>query len=86
VLFLRAFALRQIENESDTLMPVFFEGCRADQHGNTAAVFPEILFLVRLRTPGLHHLGQPLSYIDFTPSGGVSSVQLMRPETRSSRS
>src|SRR5262245_7371657 len=38
-------ALRQVEHESDTLIPAFLEGRRADQHGNAAAVFPEVLLL-----------------------------------------
>ena len=50
--FLGAFALRQIEHESDTLIPAFLEGRYADQYGNTAAVFPEVLLLKRWKNPG----------------------------------
>src|SRR4029453_11787655 len=64
----RAFALRQVEHESDTLIPAFLEGCRADQHGNTAAVFPEVLLLKRLQTPGHLQLGHA-SFIAVTPFG-----------------
>ena len=64
---LGAFALRQVEHESDTLIPAFLEGRRADQHGNTAAVFPEVLLLKRLQTPGHLQLGHPASFIAVTP-------------------
>ncbi len=66
---LGALALGQVEHESDTLVPVFFEGRHADQHGNTAAVFPKVLLLKRLQTPGHLQLGQPASYIGVTPFG-----------------
>src|ERR1700741_5417306 len=49
--FLGPLALGQVEHESDPFVPAFFEGCRADQHGNTAAVFPEILLLDRPQSP-----------------------------------
>src|SRR6202043_348257 len=45
-------ALGQVEHESDALTPASFEGRRADQHGHTAAIFPEILFFVWLKSPG----------------------------------
>ena len=45
-------ALRQVEHESDTLIPAFLEGRHADQHGDTAAVFPKVLLLKRLKRPG----------------------------------
>src|SRR5271170_3778108 len=49
---LGASALRQVEHESDTLVPAFLEGCHADQHGNAAAVFPEVLLLKRPKSSG----------------------------------
>src|ERR1700758_5209776 len=48
--FLYALALRQVEHESNTLIPAFLEGCHADQHGNTAAVLSEVLLLKRLKS------------------------------------
>src|SRR5713226_4540706 len=65
--FLGAFALCQVEHESDTSIPAFLEGRRADQHGNTAAVFPEVLLLKRLQAPGHLQLGYPASFIAVTP-------------------
>src|SRR5262249_15866473 len=65
--FLGPFALRQVERESDTLISAFLEGRRADQHGNTAAVFPEVLLLKRLQAPGRLQVGQPPSFIPVTP-------------------
>jgi hypothetical protein len=65
---LGALALCQIKHESDTLIPAFLEGRRADQHGNTDAVFPEVLLLKRLQTPGQLQLGQT-SFIGVTPFG-----------------
>src|SRR4029077_9208758 len=41
--FLGALALGHIEHESDALISAFIEGRYTDQHGNTAAVFPEVL-------------------------------------------
>ena len=49
----RPLALGQIEHEGDTLVPAFFEGRRAEQHGHTAAVLPEVLLLERLQAPAL---------------------------------
>jgi len=43
-------AFRQVEHESYTLISAFLEGRHADQHGNAAAVFPEVLLLKRLQT------------------------------------
>src|SRR4029077_2047332 len=65
--FLYALALRQVEHESDTLVPAFFDGCQADQHGNTAAVFPKVLLLKRRQTPGYFQLRQPPSFIAVKP-------------------
>ena len=48
---LGALALRQIKHESDTLISAFLEGRRADQHRDTAAVFPKVLLLKRLKLP-----------------------------------
>src|ERR1700676_2031426 len=48
----RPLALGQIEYESNTFLSAFFEARRADQHGHTAAVFPEILLLERLHGSG----------------------------------
>src|SRR4029077_4090556 len=66
---LRALALRQIKHESDTLIPAFLEGRRADHHRNTAAVFPEVLLLKRLQAPSHLQLGQMASFIAVTPFG-----------------
>jgi hypothetical protein len=41
-------ALGQVEDESDALVPAFFEIRRTHQRGHTAAVFPEILRFIRL--------------------------------------
>src|SRR6185437_14859137 len=50
--FCSAFALRQIENEGNTLVPIFLEGCRADQYRYTTAVLAEELLFDRLQTAG----------------------------------
>src|SRR3954463_13997449 len=44
-IFLHSPLLRQIENESDTIVSAAFKECAAEQHGNSGAVFPEELFL-----------------------------------------
>src|SRR5882757_1652182 len=64
--FLGARALRQNEHECDTLIPAVLEGRHADQHGNTAAVFPEVLLLKRLQTSG-HHMLLDQSRITIPP-------------------
>src|SRR5262249_47408625 len=56
-------ALGQIEHEGDTLAPALFEGCRADQYGNAAAVFPEIFLLERTQAPGHLELRHPPLYV-----------------------
>src|SRR5258705_6765503 len=45
------FAVREIEDERDPLILTFFEARYTNQHGHTAAIFPEILLLERLHAP-----------------------------------
>src|SRR5258708_25798345 len=81
---LRALPLRQVEHESDTLIPAFLEGRRADQHGNTAAVFPEVFLLDRPQNPG--HLvllyqsrisSPPLQWCEIRPAYATCDEVLM---------
>src|SRR5258708_36760258 len=44
--------LTQIVYECDTLVPSFLKQCTSNQHGHAAAIFPKILLLVWLNTPG----------------------------------
>src|SRR5581483_4270683 len=45
---LSALAVRQIEYERDALVAALFEQRASNQHGDTAAILSEKLFLVRL--------------------------------------
>src|SRR6202035_2931269 len=45
--FLGALALRQIEDERDTLVAAFFEQRASNQHGDEAPIFSKKLLLVR---------------------------------------
>src|SRR5438445_4370899 len=50
-LFLGALLFAQLEDERDTLVSTFKQ-CTSNQHGHAAAIFPEKLLLVWLRSPG----------------------------------
>ena len=41
----------QINNESDALVPTVFGECTTKQYRHAAAIFPEVLLLVRLNDP-----------------------------------
>jgi len=49
---LRLLAHGQIEHEGDALVPTFLEARCADEYGDTAAVFPEVLLLERCAGSG----------------------------------
>src|SRR5689334_12036174 len=49
---LGTFALRQIEHERDAFTAAFFEQRASNQHRHATAIFAEILFLERLKSPG----------------------------------
>src|SRR5208337_395072 len=49
---LRPLLLGQIKDESDALVSAFFEDRPANQHGHTATIFTEILFLERMCRSG----------------------------------
>jgi len=50
-LLLLPLARGQSVHESDVFRPVWFEPGYADRYGNTAAAFPDVYLLVRLRSP-----------------------------------
>jgi len=47
--FLRSLLLGQIEDESDTVVPIAFEECAAEKYRYAAAIFPEVLLLEGLK-------------------------------------
>src|SRR4029077_12704858 len=49
-------AIAEIQHEGDTLVALFVEIGRADQHRHTATVLAEVLLLERLRPSGRLHL------------------------------
>ena len=57
-LLLGPLALGQVEHESDTLVPGFFEGRRSNQDGHATAVFAEVFLLVWRDGSGRCQLGQ----------------------------
>ena len=73
--------LRSVKSSTNATpsFPLSSKRRRADQHGNTAAVFPEVLLLERLRFPVIFS-SAPHRSSRSRHSGGVSSVQRTRPD------
>src|SRR6516162_848093 len=81
----RPLAFRQIEHESDTLVPRILQARRTDQDGHAAAILAKIFFLECLRGAGHFHLLNRLS-VAVPPFRRRQVRPRMRPEMRSSRS
>ncbi len=60
-------AFRQIEHERDTLVSARLERGDADQHGDAAAVFAEVLLFERFQAPSHFVLWYPLTQVTGEP-------------------
>lgn len=81
----RAFALVQVQYESNGLVSLPVKCGRADQYRSAAAVFAEVLFFERLESASRFQLCMGVRGASFH-SGGVRLVQRSRPVLTSSRS